>query len=60
MDDSITETNSTDTTTPAPNADACGYMGCPRRTRLKRVTDDTGRTRVLCPTHTKSFLGVSS
>lgn len=47
-------------TVPAPDAVVCGAAGCHETDALGRVTDEQGRTRVLCPQHRKHFLGVSS
>ena len=38
----------------------CAALGCCQSDNLRRVTDDNGRTRTLCPPHRKDFLGVSS
>ena len=49
--------------TPAPapaDVAACTAFGCPRTDAVERVERDDGEVRVLCPTHRKYFLGVSS
>lgn len=41
--------------------DVCGALGCRRDDDLRRVRlADDPRTRVLCPTHTRDFWGVST
>ena len=49
--------------TPAPApADvlACTALGCRRTDAVERVERDDGVVRLVCPTHRKYFLGVSS
>jgi len=54
-------TNRAATSTPAPaDAVACAALGCRRTEDLERVERADGKTRTLCPSHRKYFLGVSS
>ncbi len=49
--------------TPAPtpvDVLACTAFGCKRTDAVDRVERDDGVVRVLCPTHRKYFLEVSS
>lgn len=45
---------------PAPDAVACGRLGCYASDDLLRVDPKGGKTRVLCSRHTRDYLGVSS